>query len=53
MSTSHRLLEHRLVERLATPDPKSSVRDMILDTDTFNEIMTSLHWSMRYCHQSV
>lgn len=38
MSTSHRLLEHRLVERLATPDPKSSVRDMILDTDTFNEI---------------
>ncbi|HCD30823.1 MAG TPA: nucleoside hydrolase, partial [Phycisphaerales bacterium] len=38
MSTSHRLSEHRLVERLAKPDPKGPVLDMVLDTDTFNEI---------------
>lgn len=38
MSISHRLPDHRLVQRIAEPDLNGPVLDMVLDTDTFNEI---------------
>ncbi|MAX27697.1 MAG: nucleoside hydrolase [Phycisphaeraceae bacterium] len=38
MSQSNRLSNHQLVQRITLPDPKGSILDMVLDTDTFNEI---------------
>jgi hypothetical protein len=38
MSESSRLSNHQLVQRITLPDPRGPVLDMVLDTDTFNEI---------------